>query len=37
MSDLGLRIVEAEQGPCQHLHASNYDPAKVPIQVLGGG
>lgn len=27
MSD--RRIVEVEKAPCQHLHSSNYDPAKV--------
>lgn len=36
-----MRIVEVEKAPCQHLHASNYDPAQVvkgePIQVLGNG
>lgn len=36
-----MRIVEVEPAPCQHLHSSNYDPAKVvkgePIQVLGDG
>lgn len=41
MGDLGLRIVEVEPAPCRHLHASNYDPAKVvqgqPIEVLGDG
>lgn len=38
MSDLGLRIVEAEQAPCQHMHSGNYDPAKVvkgqPVEPL---
>lgn len=36
-----MRLVEVEKAPCQHLHASNYDPAQVvqgqPIQVLGNG
>lgn len=36
-----MRIVEVEDAPCQHLHASNYDPAEVvqgqPVQVLGDG
>lgn len=36
-----MRIVEVEPAPCQHRHASNYDPATVipnqPIKVLAGG
>lgn len=41
LDDGPRRIVEVEKAECQHLHCSNYDPAKVvpnqPVQVIGNG